>query len=148
MNTLIYRDPFANMFRELEALMNFDFNQESKGLKNIRRPHELYVRKDDNGEVTSYDLAVVYTPFKKSDVKLEVLDNVLSVTCGTENIEKDPDVVFSSISHQSYNFALPLNDTIDITKISAKADDGVLYVTLPVKAPEEKKVKPLTIDIQ
>lgn len=73
MNELISHDPFMNMFREIEALMDFDFNKESKGLKRlIAKPHNLLTRRDDNGNVIAYELQLVYTPFKKSDVQVKV----------------------------------------------------------------------------
>ena len=74
MNNLIYSDPFANMFKEMEALMNFDFSRSSGGLKKwIKRPHNLITNKDKDGKVTSFGLEVVYTPFKKNECKVQVL---------------------------------------------------------------------------
>lgn len=148
MGTIIYNNPFANMFAELEAMMDYDFNKESKGLKRlINRPHNLITKRDENGNVESFDLEVVYTPFKKSEVKVELLDGVLTVRCGSENKVKDDNMTYCGISHQSYEFSLPLADTIDITKISAKAEDGLLYISLPVKKIEEKKAEALQIEV-
>lgn len=150
MSTLMfdYSNGFSDMFRELEAMMNYNFNKESKGLKKlISRPHNLITRKSEDGTIESFDLEVVYTPFAKSEVKVELLNNVLSVKCGSDNKVKDEDMTYCGISHQSYEFSLPLADTIDTTKISAKAEDGILYISLPLKKVEEKKDEPLQIEV-
>ena len=89
-----------------------------------------------------------YTPFKKSDVQVKVVDNSLSVRCGSENLEKDEDIDYCGISRQSYEFRLPLSETVDSRAISAKADDGMLYITLPAKKVEEKKEDAQIIEIQ
>ena len=149
MSTLLYNNPFMDMFRELEAMMDYDFGKESKGLKRlISRPHNLITRKNDKGEVEAFELQVVYTPFTKADVKVEILDNVLSVKCGSDNKMKDADMTYCGISHQSYEFSLPLSENIDTTRIAAKAEDGILYITLPTKAPESKLSSAIQIDVQ
>ena len=153
MNELMMRHdpfmPFDNMFRNLEAMMDFDFNKESRGLKKwIRRPHNLVTKKDENGKIIGYEVSVVYTPFKKDEVKVEVLDGVLTVNCGTENKVKDEDMDYCGISHQSYSFSIPLADAVDTTAITAKAEDGMLYIDLPTKNVEDKKPTPLTIEVK
>ena len=149
MNELMFSDPFANMFKEMEAIMDFDFSRQSRGLKKlIKRPHNLITNKDENGKVTSFDLEVVYTPFKKSECKVKIQDNVLSVECGSENKVKDADMDYCGISHQSYSFALPLAECIDTKLITAIAEDGMLYINLPVKKLEDKKSTELEIQIQ
>ena len=141
--------PFSNMFRNLEALMDFDFNREPRGLKKwVKRPHNLITKKDKDGKIESYQLETVYTPFKKDEVKVQILDNILSVKCGSENKIKDEEMDYCGVSRQSYEFSIPLSDSIDIAKIQAKAEDGMLYITLPVKQVIEEKKTPLQIDIQ
>lgn len=141
--------PFSNMFRNLEAMMDFDFNKESRGLKRwLKRPHNLITKKDKDGKIEGYQLETVYTPFKKDEVKVEVLDGVLTVNCGSENKIKDEEMDYCGISRQSYSFSIPLSDTIDINAIDAKAEDGVLYINLPVKKMEEKKITPLSIEVK
>ena len=146
------RDPFANMsnmFRNLEAMMDFDFGRESKGLRKwIKRPHNLITKKDEKGNITSYQVALVYTPFAKDEVKVEVLDKTLTVKCGTSNKIKDEDMDYCGISYQSYEFSIPLSNSIDIPAITARAEDGMLYIDLPTKKIEEKKPEALTIEVK
>ena len=110
--------PFGNMFKNLEAVMDFDFNKESRGLKRwIKRPHNLINKKDKDGKIEKYQLELVYTPFKKDEVKVEVLEGVLNVKCGSENKVKDEDMDYCGISHQSYSFSIALADEIDVNAI-------------------------------
>lgn len=151
MNEIWYRNPFAEMKAIMDSMWNNDdgFGFSSTGLKGyIKRPHDLITRKDENGNVTEFSIDVVYTPFSKNEVKVEVLDNTLTVKCGSENKIKDVDMAYCGISHQAYEFTLPLSEIVDTTKITAKAEDGILRITLPVKAIEEKKSQALQIEVK
>ena len=54
----------------------------NNGLKAIiGRPHDLWVAKDKDGN-TVYRIQLCYTPFKKSDVQVEVSDKFLEVRIG------------------------------------------------------------------
>ena len=151
----IYKDdPWKSLVSEFQALSNlmnktFDNDFKNRGLKDvITKPHNLLTNKDENGNITSFALEVVYTPFKKNDVKVEVFDNVLTVTCGKENKVKDPNMIYCGISNQSYTFSIPLDKCVDTSKITARADDGILYIDLPVKQIVREEKKPLEITVQ
>lgn len=138
------------MFGATMAMFDEAFGTEfqNKGLKQlIHKPHNLLTKKDENGNIESFSLEVVYTPFKKSDVKVTLDDNVLTVTCGTENKAKDDEMIYCGISHQSYTFSLPLTKDVDTANIKAKAEDGILYITLPMKKPETIASKALEIAV-
>lgn len=139
-----------NMFRRLDALSQYPISSfNNRGLRSIiRRPHNLLTKKDEAGNVVGYQVAVVYTPFSKNDVKVEVLGNQLTVKCGSENKIKDEDMDYCGISHQAYSFTIPLSDMVDVNSISAKAEDGILYIDLPVKKLEEKTAIPLAIEVK
>lgn len=142
------------MWRNIDAMFNYPLitdgsKFENRGLKNlIKRPHSLITKKDDKGTVTGYGLEIPYTPFKKDEVKVEVKDNVLTVTCGTENKVKDEEFDFSSISYQNFSFSIPLSDTVDVKNITAKAEDGMLRIDLPAKLLEAKKDDVLKIEVK
>ena len=133
-------DFFANPF---ERKIN------SKGLSNIRKPHNLTNVKNENGDIVGMKLQVVTTPFKKDDVKLTIKDDELTVRCGTENIKdaENEDVIYRGISSQSYTFSLKLGDSVDKTAITAKNEDGVLTINLPYIVVEEKKPEEIEIKI-
>ena len=147
----IYRDPVW------EDMMNWMLNPfgerniSGSGLKTIiKRPHNLINVTDDNGEVVAQRLEVVTTPFKKDDVKVSVLDNILSVNCGSENIKDETfeNAIYRGISNQSYTFSLKLAPSIDQTKITAENSDGVLKINLPLKQKEIVKHEPTMIEVK
>lgn len=139
-----------NMFKRMDAMMSYPLSSiENRGLKTlIRRPHNLITKKDDDGNVIGHGIQVVYTPFHRDEVKVEVLDHILTVKCGFENLAKDETMDYCGISRQSYEFSIPLAKTVDCEAITAKAEDGILYIDLPMKKIEEKKSLPLTIEVK
>ena len=148
-------DKMDEMWRDMDWFFNRPLQLEdntafkNRGLKRvIGRPHSLLTRKDTNGNVTGWGLELPYTPFTKDEVNVEVKDHTLVVTCGTENKTKDKEMDFSDISYQMFSFSIPLSDNVDVTKISAKADDGMLRIELPAKVIEEKKPEVLKIEVK
>lgn len=143
-------DIFDDMFEQLNAMFNTPTARQpltSYGLKKvISRPHNLYTIKDKDGNVISYKLDVVTTPFKKEDVKIQVQDDVLTVKCGNENYrDKDEEhMIYRGISSQSYQFSLKLNH-IAVKDIQAKIEDGILHIEMPVI--ESTKPEPFQIAI-
>lgn len=136
-------DWFANPFNDRKI--------SESGFRNvIKRPHSLINVKDDYGNVIAQRLEVTTTPFKKDDVKVKISQNMLTVTCGTENIKdaKNEEVVYRGISSQSYTFALSLAKNVDQRKITAENRDGILKITLPliIEKPEEPETIEIDID--
>jgi len=143
----IYRDPIWEM---MDFFANpFERKINSKGLSNIRKPHNLTNVKDADGNIVAQKLTVVTTPFTKDDVKVRIAGDVLSVQCGTENVRdaENEDVIYRGISSQSYNFALKLGESIDRKAIRAENKDGLLTINLPYVAVEEKKPEEIEIKV-
>lgn len=94
----IYKDPIW----ELMDMFSYPFERkiQNNGLRNVKRPHNLVNVKDNDGNIIAQKLTVVTTPFNKEDVKVTVADNMLSVTCGTENKydKENEDVIYRGIS--------------------------------------------------
>ena len=198
----IFEDFFPGMFdfwnRAVPASWNWTQGRKdminkvaNNGLKAIiGRPHDLWVSKDKDGN-TVYRIQLCYTPFKKSDVQVEVSDKFLEVRIGLP-VEKDEVVeepkeepnrvktdgeynknevkdyspvktdngfvnaetgkaIYHGISRKPFWFKLYLknlldwqcDEEIDIPNITAKADDGMLELTIPTKrkVPENRSGK-------
>ena len=143
----IYKDPIWEM---MDFFANpFERKISNRGLSNIRKPHNLTNVKDEQGKIIAQKLTVVTTPFKKDDVKVKIVDDVLTVTCGTENVkdEENEDVIYRGISSQSYTFSLKLGESIDKKAITAENKDGLLTIKLPFLVIEEKKPEEIEIKI-
>lgn len=135
----------------MDAIFNYPLscdNTKNRGLRNlIRKPHNLITSKDKNGKVTGYKLETVYTPFSKDDIKVEIQNNILTVKCGKENKIKDEEMDYCGVSYQSYEFSLPLSESVDTQKITAKAEDGMLRIDIPNKVEKEDKDKIIEIPL-
>ncbi len=135
------RNIFDDMLNEWLAYSNYlprPSTVENNGFKQlIKRPHNVYtIRKDGkpDGQIEAYKLEVVTTPFKKEDVKVKIVNDVLNVTCGTtvkEAENANEFVAYKGISTQAFEIQLRLNK-IDTNKITAKVEDGILTVYMPV----------------
>lgn len=141
-------DPFIGLFPSFfddDFFADFEDKFACRGLKKIiQRPHDLMNVKDENGNVVGQKLSLVYTPFKKDQIKVTVDGDMLSVSIGDEQKEEKKDengeIVYKGISTQSTRFALKLTDQIDKKAVTAKAEDGMLHIDLPfVKKAEEPK---------
>lgn len=145
----IYKDPiwelmdfFTNPFENNNRVTN-------SGLRCIKRPHNLINIKDDDGNIIAQKLTVVTTPFKKEDVKVTIVDNNLSVQCGTEKKydEENEDVIYRGISSQSYSFTLKLSPSVNKKAITAENKDGLLTIQIPVVEKQEKKPEEIEVKI-
>lgn len=131
---------------------NHDGNFFSKTLANtglkplIRRPHNLYVEYDDKGVITKYCIKVVYTPFSKDDVHVSVKNNSLIIDIGSENIPQEKNCIYCNISRQYEKIAMYLSDrNIDVENITAKCDDGILTIEMPVHPAAPKAAREIKI---
>ena len=158
MNSLIKQtyDPFIGLFPSIfddNFFADFRDNFASRGLKKIiSRPHDLVNVKDADGNVIGQKLSLVYTPFKKDQIKVTMEGDMLSVSIGDEKKEETKndsgEIVYKGISTQSTRFALKLADQIDKAAISAKAEDGMLHIDLPFLKKEVKEPKIVEISVK
>lgn len=155
MNQLTKFDPFNGIFPTLfddDFFADFRDNFANRGLKKIiSRPHDLTNVKDANGNIVGQKLSLVYTPFKKDQIKVMIDGDTLSVSIGDEKKEEKKDengeIVYKGISTQSTRFALKLTDKIDKKLVNAQAEDGMLHIDLPFVKEEETKPKQIEVKI-
>ena len=149
MNSIL-EDAFALMQLADLPEMKLIPQYQTSGLKFFNRPHDLNtVVNKENGEVQSYVISTVYTPFAKDDisVKTKVDKNgprlIISIEKSDKNeyttdkndidLEKNNVICkYCGISKKSLRYELPLSDRIVLKDISVKAEDGILTITLPV----------------
>lgn len=82
----------------------------------------------------SYSLELAVPGLNKKDIKVELDEDVLTISSETksENEEKKENYSRREFSYSSFkrSFSLP-KDTVDAESIEASCDSGILYVTLP-----------------
>ena len=119
---------FEDIFNRFFELENFNGGHPFYNIKRI---------KDDQ-----YVLEMALAGYKKSEVKVDVTDGVLSIK-GNTSKEAD-DYVHRGISKRSFAKQLQLSEYVECK--GAKLEDGMLKVELEYNPPEDKK--PKTIEVK
>lgn len=83
-------------------------------------------------------LSVELPGFKQDEVKMDVLNNVLTISAESQREQK------SARRFQSFKRSFRLPDSIQPEKIEARFEDGILDICLPKK----EKEQPQRIEIQ
>ena len=119
---------FEDIFSRFFELQDFNGGHPFYNIKRI---------KDDK-----YVLEMALAGYKKSEVKVDVTDGVLSIK-GNTSKEAD-DYVHRGISKRSFAKQLQLSEYVECK--GAKLEDGMLKVDLEYNPPENKK--PKTIEVK
>jgi HSP20 family protein len=94
----------------------------------------------------AFEIHVAVPGMNKDDFKLDLNDNLLTISGERRFTKEQNDKNFHSIETQygtfSRSFSLP--DTVDASKITAKYNNGILEITLPK---DEKKTLKTSIKI-
>lgn len=108
--------------------------------ESLRKP--LY---NVNSSTDAYEVRVEMPGVPKSGVKLDVEDNILTVR-GERNVTVSAGMkaLHRELSSLSYLLRLRLNTPVDEDRLTAKLDDGVLSIRLPIK----EAAKPRQIVVQ
>lgn len=86
--------------------------------------------------------------FKKDDFKIEIKDNVLTVSseCEMEKEEKEDDYTRKEFSYTSFTRSFWLPEHPDEKKIEANYKEGVLHLTIPkLNITEKEPVKTIKV---
>lgn len=121
LNTLV-----DDLFTELPALFKTEFNNgERKGLVPVN------VKETDK----SYQLEVVAPGFEKTDFKLTLDQNLLTISAEKKNeeIKETEKQIRREYSYRSFKRSFTLDEKIDATNIEASYINGVLILNLPKK---------------
>jgi len=130
-----------------DELLNTDWMDSNSPLRNFgKSTPAVNVKENDN----EFILEVAAPGMKKEDFKLELDNNVLSISSEKkeekETEDKEEKFTLREFSYSSFKRSFTLPETVDHSKISADYKDGVLKIELPKR--EEAKVQPKrTIEI-
>jgi HSP20 family protein len=96
-----------------------------------------------------YNVEIAIPGFKKEEIKIDVNDDVLTITGSYENSKNETTANFTKkeFSKKSFTRTFQIPEDVDGDKISAKVEDGILNIKLDKKTPqiEEKKTKQIEI---
>ncbi len=93
----------------------------------------------------AFHIEVLAPGVKKEDIKLQVIDNMLTLSYEKMEQAKEEKGKLLRCEFSAYSFkrSFTLGDTVDAEKINALYEGGVLKITLPKK----EAAKPQQIDI-
>lgn len=108
--------------------------------ESLRKP--LY---NVNGSTDAYEVRIEMPGVPKSGVKLDLEDNILTVRGErSSTVPEGMKPLHRELSTLSYLLRLRLNTPVDEDKMTAKLDQGVLTISLPIK----EVAKPRQIAVQ
>ncbi len=125
-----------DLFAELPVLFKNDFNNaERKGFVPVN------VKETEKG----YELEVVAPGFEKTDFKVNLDQNLLTISAEKKDELKNENQkqIRREYSYRSFKRSFTLDEKIDATNIEASYINGVLTLNLPKK----EVVKPSTTEI-
>lgn len=89
------------------------------------------IRETDN----SFEMELVMPGLNKEDLHLNVAGDMLTVSFEekeeTRETNKQEDWIQQEFHRQSFNRSFRLNDAVEAAEISARYENGILYLTLP-----------------
>ena len=94
------------------------------------------VHEDDKNYMVSVDVPGV----RAEDMKIDVKDNMLHVS-GGRKIKKNGEV-----SESKFDYRLSMGENVDLDKLTANLDSGVLQLMAPKKEPEKPKARTIQIN--
>ena len=135
----------------MPALFNelFDFGNDLISTEHTMTP-KLNISESDK----SYDMVLCVPGLRKEDLAISIdSDNQLVVEMQQKHEEKHEDkdnrhYLRHEFSSMQFKQAFCLPDNVKRDQISARVENGILYITLPKFTVEEKKALAQTIAIQ
>eukprot|EP00164_Ancoracysta_twista_P005033 GFYU01006851.1.p1 GENE.GFYU01006851.1~~GFYU01006851.1.p1 ORF type:complete len:141 (+),score=10.56 GFYU01006851.1:39-461(+) len=96
---------------------------------------------------TKYHVELSAPGYNKENINVSVKDDTLTISgeMKTENEEKKENFLKREFKTGSFKRSFNLNGMVDIDKIDAKYEDGILMVDLPKVETEVKKLKEIKV---
>ncbi len=115
-----------DLFTELPALFKTEFNQPNR---------KGFVPVNVKETEKSYQLEVIAPGFEKTDFKINLDQNLLTVSVEKKDEVKDENQkqIRREYSYRSFKRSFTLDEKIDATNIEASYINGVLTLNLPKK---------------
>jgi HSP20 family protein len=138
------RKPLDSSFNNLVDELFYDFPVFNK---NNRWSVPVNIRETEG----AYNLDVVAPGFEKENFKVDVDDNILTVSGTKEEVKKEGDghenvkELRKEYAYSSFKRSFTLHDKIDASGIEAKYVNGVLTLNLPKKVEVKQASKQISI---
>ena len=126
------------LFNGLPVVLNDGYNFLTK---------QGYVPVNINEVTDGYSVDVIAPGFEKTDFKVNIDNNVLTISAERKTEEKSQTEkqIRKEYSYRSFKRSFTIDDKIDATAIEASYVNGVLRLNLPKKAEVREAAKDITI---
>ena len=127
--------------------LNRFFNDDFWGFKGL--DHQVNIPVNVRETDKSYEMSLVAPGLRKEDFKLSVADESLTISYEQkqEQNEENNDTGWlrKEYKMQSFTRNFILDDSVDVNKISASYDNGILHLSLPKKENARKLLKAIEV---
>ena len=127
--------------------LNRFFNDDLWGFRGVEQQMNVPVnlRETDN----SYEMSLIAPGLRKEDFKLNVTNDLLTISYEQKEEHKEEDAdkgwLRKEYKMQSFSRSFTLDDSVDVNKINASYDNGVLHLSLPKKENARRIAKTIEI---
>jgi HSP20 family protein len=130
-------------YSEFDILFHNFFNPSSGFLSaaQAKQPHPLNIFYTDD----SLHFEVACTGLTKDDVKVDIEEDILKISYKKSEEEKfHPGTIHRGLSKRSFDLGYKISAKYDLSKASAKLENGLLEIEIPIS----DKAKPKTLKIK
>ena len=131
----------------LQDNLNRFFNDDFWGFSGINQQVNVPVNLRETDK--TYEMSLVAPGLRKEDFRLNVTDNLLTISYEQKEKENDQNKeqrwLRKEYRMQSFSRSFTLDDTVDVNKVSASYDNGILHLTLPKKESAQRLTKTIEI---
>lgn len=127
--------------------LNRFFNDDFWGFSGINQQVNVPVnlRETDN----SYELSLIAPGLRKEDLKLNLADDVLTISYEQKQEQNEENAerkwIRNEYKMQSFSRSFTLDDSVDVNKINASYDNGILHLSLPKKENARRIAKTIEV---
>lgn len=138
--------PFGGLVDNiLQNSLNRFFDDDFWGFNGVSSRVPVNIRETDK----SYELEVMAPGLKKEDFSVSMDNNMLTISFNHKEEDKEENKQDGYLRReyrmQSFSRSFTLDDTINVDKITAQYNDGVLHVSLPKKEGAQKITKNIEV---
>jgi HSP20 family protein len=140
-NPVVLSNPFSGLLDDIIHSSGFPAHLEASPTRATSIPVNMEETE------SSFELSLPAPGLKKEDFILQVTHDVLNIsyTAPGKEMDRDRKWLRREFLPKSFTRNFNLNNKVDVSGISAKYLDGILYLSLPKKGKDEKIKQQITV---
>jgi HSP20 family protein len=147
-NTALPTSTASNWVDQLfQSNLNRFLNDDFWGFSGVNQQLNVPVNIRETGQ--AYEMSLIAPGLRKEDFKLNVTDDLLTVSYEQKQEHNEESAqegwLRKEYKMQSFSRSFNLDDSVDVNKITASYDNGVLHLSLPKKENARRIAKTIEI---